>query len=400
MSSDLHELFYRFPKNFPLPMVLDGSTGTSLMREGMPAGSCTEKWVLEHPDILRGIQRAYLEAGSDALYTPTFGGNRPTLERSGLDGPASVNAALAALTVGTSALAGGDLSPTGLFIEPFGDTPFDDVVEIYREQAQALDKAGVDFFIVETNISLCEARAAVLGVKAASDKPVFVTMTVDDEGRTLCGESLYSCLLSLAELGIAAFGTNCSQGPDGMLNILKELVPAALSLGIPLIAKPNAGLPHEEPDGSRRFDLDAKTFAAYLPDFLCAGIPILGGCCGTDAGFVRLIRQTVDEMKPTLDYSQITPVSTLNVAASTRVSAEVDPQELGEPIPADKNFFEAASEAADAGAAYLYVSLPDEAAADLFIENAPMLTVPFVVTGSPEAAAKAARYYNGKLQIL
>ena len=257
----LHEIFHRFPKEFPLPMLLDGSTGTSLMRCGMPNGACPESWVLEHPDAIQKIQRGYVDAGSDALYTPTFGANSPTLKRNHLDGADRINRELAELTVGRARLTGGDMSPTGLFIEPFGDATFDEVAGIYAEQASALDASGVDFFIVETNISLQEVRAAVTGIKQVSSKPVFVTMTVDDNGRTLSGDRLDCCLVALAELGISAFGTNCSQGPDKMLELLRGLTQLSVSLGIPLIAKPNAGMPHESPDGSRHFDLDAESFA-------------------------------------------------------------------------------------------------------------------------------------------
>ena len=397
MSDSLHEIYYRYPKSFPLPLVLDGSTGTSLMREGMPAGSCTEKWVLEHPETLRDIQRGYVESGSDALYTPTFGANRPTLERSELDDPEKINSELAALTVGHARLAGGDMSPTGLFIEPFGDTPFDEVVAVYREQAAALDKAGVDFFISETNISLQEVRAAVIGIREVSDKPIFVTMTVDDSGRTLSGDSLLSCLVSLAELGISAFGTNCSQGPDGMIGLLRELAPYSLALGIPLIAKPNAGMPHEDENGHRHFDLDADTFAGYIPEFLKSGIVILGGCCGTDSGFIAKVRECVDRLTPSIDYGSIERISTGNYACTNRDIAIIDADSAGEPITADDSFYD---NAAMAEGEFIYVSLPDEAAADIFIENAPMLMLPCAVTGSAEAVAKAKRYYNGRLYVI
>ncbi|MCI8388000.1 MAG: homocysteine S-methyltransferase family protein [Clostridiales bacterium] len=394
MSESLHSIYYRFPKNFPLPMVLDGSTGTSLMREGMPAGSCTEKWVLEHPEVLQKIQQDYVQSGSDALYTPTFGANRPTLERSDLTETAKINSDLVAITKGKAKLIGGDMSPTGLFIEPFGDTPFDEVVEVYREQAEALDKAGVDFFASETNISLQEVRAAVIGIRKVSDKPIFVTMTVDDSGRTLSGDSLVSCLISLAELGISAFGTNCSQGPDGMLELLRELVPYSLALGIPLIAKPNAGMPHDEPDGSRHFDLDADTFAKYVPEFLNSGIPILGGCCGTDSCFIKKIRECADKIAPTLDYSTCDRIDTTSFACTNRDAVEINKTELGEPILADESFYD---NAAMAEGEFIYVSIPDEEAADIFIENAPMLMLPCTVTGNTEAIKKAKHYYNGYL---
>jgi 5-methyltetrahydrofolate--homocysteine methyltransferase len=397
MPVDLHEIFTRYPKSFPLPMLLDGSTGTSLMREGMPAGYCTEKWVLEHPNVLKKIQHAYIESGSDAIYTPTFGANRPTLERSNLNDPSKINTELASLSVGCNCLAGGDMSPTGLFIEPFGDTPFDEIVKIYREQAEALDRAGVDFFISETNISLQEARAAVIGIREVSEKPIFVTMTVDENGRTLSGDSLICSLLALSELGISAFGINCSQGPDGMIENLRRLVPYSLSLGIPLIAKPNAGLPHEDSNGLRHFDLDSDSFSAFIPEFLTAGIPILGGCCGTDATYIDKIRKCIDKLSPTLDYSNIPRTDTTSLACTNREITDIDLTLSIEPVAADENFYD---NAAFAEGDYLLVHLPDQAAADIFIENAPMLTLPCALTGHPDAIKKALRYYNGRLIIV
>lgn len=394
----LHEIFHRYPKNFPLPLVLDGSTGTSLMAEGMPAGVCTEKWVLENPDVIKKIQRRYIESGSHAVYAPTFGANRPTLERNGIDDCEHTNKSLAALAVGNSALVGGDMSPTGLFIEPFGDTPFEDIVAVYREQAAALDAAGVDFFISETNISLQEARAAVLGIREVSDKPIFVTMTVDESGFTLGGDSLASCLLSLSELGISAFGTNCSQGPEGMLALLRELVPMSITLGIPLIAKPNAGMPHEDECGCRHFDLSAEDFAKFVPEFLRVGIPIMGGCCGTDSDYVKAIRSAVDTVQ--LDYRILMPTPVADLASTSRSIVSVDPDALGEPLAADENFFDLAMEKADNGEEIIFVRLDGEADLANLMDVLPMLAVPLAVTGDADAIAKLARIYCGRLFVV
>jgi len=385
----LHEIYYRYPKKFPLPMVLDGSTGTSLMREGMPSGSCTERWVLEHPDIFRKIQQGYIHAGSDALYTPTFGGNRAVMERADFHEP-EANEKLARLSVGRGKLVGGDLAPTGLFIEPFGDTPFDTVIDIYREQVKELEAAGVDFYISETNISLQEARAAVLAVREISDKPVFVTMTVDDSGNTLSGESLMTCLLSLAELGIVAFGANCSQGPDGMLPLLAKLTPTAVSLGIALIAKPNAGLPHDDANSVRTFDSSAEDFGKTIPAFLKAGIFILGGCCGTDDTYIEKIRTCVDSADISPDFEK---ADTSKLAAYGRSVIAID--SLPSPIFADDSFYDNAAMCED----FVYAQIENEAGADIFLENAPMLGLPCAVTGNKDAIAKVKRNFCGKLFI-
>lgn len=392
----LHKIFYRYPKNFPLPMVLDGSTGTSLMREGMPSGVCTEAWVLENPEVIEKIQKKYIESGSHAVYAPTFGANRPTLERNGVSAGAEINTALAKLSTGKGALVGGDMSPSGLFIEPFGDTPFEDVVAIYREQASALTAAGVDFFISETNISLQEARAAVIGIREVSDKPIFVTMTVDENGFTLGGDSLLSCLLSLSELGISAFGTNCSQGPEGMLPLLSELVPYAVDLGIPLIAKPNAGMPHEDQCGCRHFDLSAEDFAKFVPDFLNAGIMIMGGCCGTDEKYVKAIRDGVDYFVP---GGNLPSADTSCLASTGRRVVSVEPSSLTSPILADGDFLDAALDKVDGGEELLFVELPSEDSLSYLIEALPMIPVPIAVTGDSAAISALRRAFCGKLYI-
>ena len=389
----LHEIFHRFPKEFPLPMLLDGSTGTSLMRCGMPNGACPESWVREHPDIIKKIQRGYVDAGSDALYTPTFGANSPTLKRNRLDGADRINRELAELTVGRARLTGGDMSPTGLFIEPFGDATFDEVAGIYAEQASALDASGVDFFIVETNISLQEVRAAVTGIKQVSSKPVFVTMTVDDNGRTLSGDRLDCCLVALAELGISAFGTNCSQGPDKMLELLRGLTQLSVSLGIPLIAKPNAGMPHEDPDGSRHFDLDAESFAGFAPEFLASGIYILGGCCGTDDEYIAKLRRAIDSFEPNVNLPE--PIRVDNLACTNRTLVTVDTGALGEPLLADDDLADA-----EPDDDWLYVSIPDADAADCFIEYAPTLPYPCAVTGDKTEIERVKRLYNGRLVVI
>ena len=262
---------------FPLPLLLDGATGTAMIRAGMPAGACPEKWILEHPEPLIHLQKRYLSAGSDAVLSPTFGANRMLLSRYSLaDETISMNAALAALSrkAAGDALVGGDLSPTGAYLYPSGNTDFDELVSIYAEQASALS-SFVDFFMLETNMDLACTRTAVLGVRKASKKPVFVTMTVTNTGMTMSGDTPQACLLTLSELGISAFGLNCSTGPSEMSRHITPLLPLSLALGIPLIAKPNAG-----PQPSRTESPAA--FAAACEKMLSCGVGILGGCCGTE----------------------------------------------------------------------------------------------------------------------
>ena len=184
------------------PILLDGATGTELYKRGMPHGVCTEQWVLEHPDALLELQRAYVDAGSQVLIAPTFGANRVTLARYGLSGQVSVyNRRLAALTrkaAGGKARVAGDLAPTGKSIVPFGDASFEELVDIYTEQAAALEAAGVDLFLLETTMTMAEARAAVLACKSVSAKPVWVTFTCDENGRTPSGTDVLAALIAVS----------------------------------------------------------------------------------------------------------------------------------------------------------------------------------------------------------
>lgn len=382
---DLHDTFYRFPKEFPLPFVLDGATGTALMARGMPSGACPEKWIPEHPETIQAIQRGYYDAGSDAVLAPTFGGNRLSLERHGLCDCDERNKTLATLTSRLGCgFVGGDMSPTGRFLRPFGDATFDEIVAVYAEQAKALEP-HVDFFISETNISLAEARAAVTGIKSVTSKPVFVTLTVDKNGRTMSGDDMLCALLTLAELGVCAFGANCSVGPGDMLKTLEPLVPYAAGLGVALIAKPNAGMPHDTPEG-RVFDLDAEGFGEYAPKFLEAGIFVLGGCCGTDDRYIKRIREAVDGFVPPAGL----PASdSSRMICNSKQTAEIDPDNMPEPVACDEDLFDCEDE-------YAFVRVESDADVEFLLENAAMLPCPIVLCGDRNCCEKVIREYCGK----
>lgn len=387
---DLHELFFRFPKDFPLPFILDGATGTALIKRGMPSGECTEKWVLENPDTLRDVQDAYRKSGSNAVYAPTFGANSPTLGRHHMRcNVCELNRRLAELSVG-SGMTGGDMSPTGLFIEPYGDTPFDEIVDIYAEQAEGLEAAGVDFFIVETMISLNELRGAVMGIRRVSQKPIFATLTVDKNGRTMSGDDLSCALITLAELGVCALGTNCSVGPDAMLEVVSSLTPLALAYGIPIIAKPNAGMPREDEDGNTYFDLSAEDFAAFAPRFADAGALILGGCCGSDESFIAAISDKLKTHEPCISAS---PADIEGIACTNREWVRVT--DITDVVEVDDDFLDNIDEDAD----YLCLRVSDMNAAEIFCEEAFSLTQPIAMTGDPEAVAYCRCYFNGHIHV-
>jgi len=266
-------------KKFNLPLLLDGSTGAMLIKAGMPFGKCSEEWILNNPTLITELQQAYVSAGSNAVMAPTFETNRLKLASFGLgDKVLNFNKRLVALSrqaVGKEVLVAGNMSSLGLFVEPFGETTFDELYEIYREQASALKQAGVDYIAIETIMSLTEARAALLAAKETG-LPVTVTMTVDKKGKTLSGGDVTACLIILEAMGADAVGLNCSTGPDIVYEALKAASPY---LHIPLVAKPNAGLPDANKSGV--YDITPEDFAQYVSKFLAIGVGFLGGCCGS-----------------------------------------------------------------------------------------------------------------------
>jgi 5-methyltetrahydrofolate--homocysteine methyltransferase len=285
--------------NLKAPLLLDGATGTNLIKAGMPSGVCVEQWLLDNPQTIVALQKAYVDAGSNVVTAPTFEANRYKLSQHGLgDKVADFNKRLVALSreaVGDRAAVAGNIAPTGIFVEPFGDETFDGLCEIFREQAFALRDAGVDYIACETFMSLTEARAALLAAKETG-LPVTVTMTVDENGKTLSGGDVLACFVTLAAMGAAAVGLNCSTGPEIVLNAISGI---AQHVAVPLIAKPNAGLP-EKTGG---FSISPEDFAQFAPKFYEQGVGILGGCCGTEPSYIASLHQSMDRasFKPLCD---------------------------------------------------------------------------------------------------
>lgn len=273
-------------------VILDGATGTNLQKRGLPGGVCPEQWVLEHKEVMIELQKAYVEAGSDVLYAPTFSGNRIKLKEYGLqDSVSEMNKALVAVckeAAGDQVLVAGDMTMTGQQLMPLGTLSFDELLACYKEQAKALDEAGVDLFVVETMMSLQETRAAVLAIREVSVKPLMVTMTFETNGRTLYGTDPVTALVTLQEMGIDAFGINCSAGPDTLLPHIRAMKRYAK---VPLVAKANAGLPMLV-DGETVFPMQPDEFAAATEKLIENGASIVGGCCGTGPAHIKALSQT------------------------------------------------------------------------------------------------------------
>ncbi|MDD5065556.1 MAG: homocysteine S-methyltransferase family protein [bacterium] len=279
-------------------VILDGSTGTMLQKRGMPAGVNPEKWILENPEALLRLQKEYIASGADIIYTPTLGCNYFKLMDFGLEkGAFDLNKKLAQLSrkaAGLKGLVAGNISSTGKLIRPSGDIDFDLAVERYKEQVKGLLAGRVDLFAIETMMDLQEARAALLAVKETCSLPVMVCMTFEKNGRTLTGSDPVSALITLQSLGADAVGVNCSTGPEDMLLVVSAMKPYAK---VPLLAKPNAGLP-ELVDNKTLFRMTPEQFNKYVPEFIRSGVNLFGGCCGTSPDFIRLVSKTAKGKKP------------------------------------------------------------------------------------------------------
>ncbi len=377
------------------PLILDGATGTQLQKRGYTSGQCAEEWVLEHPDTIREIQRDYIAAGSNIVYASTFGANRVKLEENGIfNQVADYNTRLAALSkeaAGERAWVAGDMAPTGKFLAPMGDTPFEELVEIYTEQAKALEEAGVDLYVVETMMTVPEARAAVLAVKSVSKKPVFVSFTCDANGKTLMGSDVIAVLLIMQGMGVDAFGLNCSVGPEDMLKQLRRLSRYA---EVPLIAKPNAGMP-EIVNGKTVYNCKPEEFAAMVPEFAAAGVAIYGGCCGTEVGHIRALVESTKEVKikhPKPEHPELLPLATEKVPALLPANVQI-----GTVLACDEQLGESIERELDSPNAILAIRIEREEELENFGDNQYAISKPLcLLCEDGNILEQALRLYQGR----
>lgn len=279
------------------PLFLDGATGSSLQAAGMKTGVCPEQWILENPEALIKLQQEYVSAGTNILYAPTFTANRIKLAEYGYaDRLHEINQRLVALSKEAAAGAqgvyiAGDISMTGQQLYPIGEMQFEELVEIYKEQVRSLEEAGVDLYVVETMMSLQECRAAVLAVKETNNLPVLVSLTYEDTGRTLFGTDPATAAIVLQSLGVDVIGMNCSAGPDKMAEQVRAMYDVS---GIPVLVKPNAGLP-KLAGGKTVYDMQPQEFAEAMKTLAANGARVFGGCCGTTPAHIKAMTDALKE---------------------------------------------------------------------------------------------------------
>jgi 5-methyltetrahydrofolate--homocysteine methyltransferase len=276
-------------------LVSDGATGTNLQARGLALGVPAEVWVLERPEEILGLHRAFIDAGSDIILTCTFGGSSVRLEQVGLNAKAKdVNRRAVELAQqavgGLNVLVAGSIGPLGHLLKPLGPLEPEDALAAYTEQARVLTEAGVDVLVVETQFDLTEAEAAVQGVRAVSSLPLVCSFSYDRGTRTMMGVRPGQAGQQLTDWGVDVVGINCGRSLDENLKALQELRAAT---DLPIWFKPNAGLPELDAQGKPAYSVTPPAMGALAGEWISAGAQIVGGCCGTSPEHLREIAQKV-----------------------------------------------------------------------------------------------------------
>lgn len=304
-------------------LILDGATGSNLMAAGMPVGVCPEKWIIDNPKHIVKLQSEYIKAGSNIILAPTFTANRIKLAEYGLEKEiVDINTRLVKLSKEAVASQGyrgyvaGDITMTGRQLRPIGNLELEELIDVYKEQAKILVDAGVDLFVVETMMSLAEARAAVIAIGEVCDLPIMVSMTFNEDGKTLFGSTPESAVVVLQSLGADAVGINCSTGPDEMIPLIKRIVKYAK---VPIFAKPNNGMP-ELIDGKTEYTMTPETFSLLGRQLVDAGVRAIGGCCGTTPKHIALLKRLVRNA----EFSEEQRIVIKSVLASESAVQDID----------------------------------------------------------------------------
>ena len=314
---------------------LDGAMGTLIQKSGVSYEHNPESLNLTHPDLIASFHKAYIEAGSDIVYANTFGANSYKLEGSGLSTGEVIRAAIRnakTAAEGTDALVALDVGPIGQLLEPAGALSFEEAYDLFAEEMDAAEDA--DLVVIETMTDLYEAKAAVLAAREhAPGKPILVTMTFESGGRTFAGVSAESAALTLSGLGVSALGVNCSLGPKDLEPVITRM---ARYTGLPLIFKPNAGLP--DPNSSE-YDIGPEDFAHAVRDIAPHGLKLVGGCCGTTPEYIARLKAALADVPYTPQEKEQGPV----VCSPSTIVRIDGPRIIGERInPTGKKLFKKA----------------------------------------------------------
>lgn len=315
-------------------LFFDGGMGTLLQKEGLAPGEYPESWNIEKPQVVRGIHEAYFRAGSDIVLTNTFGANRIKYHDDRYALSDVVNAAVAHVkaaaeagaTDGRESYVALDMGPTGKLLKPVGDLDFDEAYDAFREVAILGEKAGADLIHIETMSDTYEVKAAILAAKENTNLPVFATMIFDEHGKLLTGGDIKSVVAMLEGLRVDALGMNCGMGPSQMLSLMEELTSYT---SLPIIMKPNAGLPKQRGDETY-YDVSPEVFADCMKQLVEKGANLIGGCCGTTPEHIRAMVAVCKDCEMTLptqknrtivsSYGQAVELSDVPVIIGERIN--------------------------------------------------------------------------------
>ncbi|OOO00039.1 MAG: homocysteine methyltransferase [Epulopiscium sp. Nele67-Bin004] len=396
-------------------LILDGAMGTMLQNAGLKLGEVPELFNFTNPEIIVDIHKKYLQAGSNIITTNTFGANSYkindtdyTVEEVILEAVKLARQAIDEVGLGERYVAL-DIGSTGKLLEPIGDVSFEEMYEVYKEQAAAGQKAGVDIVLLETFTDLYELKCAVLATKENCDLPIMATMSFEANGRTFFGTSLEAMVVTLEGLGVDMLGINCSLGPKELAGLVEELMTLAT---IPVVVQPNAGLPLMDGD-KMYYNITREEFALYIKDFAKLGVSVIGGCCGTEPMYIQSLSELIADvpykMPQNTRISKICSSSTVVNFEDIRIIGErLNPtgkKRLKEAIKNNEIDYilrEAISQKSE-GAAILDVNmgLPDidepKVLKDMVKRIQGVVDIPLQIDSSDfEAIEQAVRIYNGK----
>ncbi|SHI23608.1 Methionine synthase I (cobalamin-dependent), methyltransferase domain [Sporobacter termitidis DSM 10068] len=329
----------------------DGAIGFLLQKRGLQPGQRPDIMNVTAPEVVEDIQRKYAEAGSEIIITNSLGANARALKGTGYTVEEIVGAAVGITkrAAGGKALTALDIGPIGEFIKPFGTLTFDESYALYKEQAIAGEAAGADLVAIETMSDLYEIKAAIRAVRENTRLPVFVMMTFDKSGRTFTGCRPESFAITAERLGAAALGINCSLAPGEIFPIAEKIVK---STSLPIIVKPNAGLPNSV---TGVYDIGPEEFARQMAPYASLGVKIVGGCCGTTPEFIKELRQTFSGLKP----AAVRRGGGLPICTSLQIeNIENYQAEANKKVASPRESINDALEQSDNGSAVVTVTLP------------------------------------------
>ena len=268
--------------------LLDGATGTSLIRAGMPRGCCQEAWILAHPEALTELQRSYAEAGSEIIYAPTFQANELALSRHGLDADiVSINAQLIALSrkAAPNCLIAGNLTTLRAYLDPADESSYDRMITVYRKQIRSLAQGGADLLAAETLLHPLEAKAVLHAAREEGISTVMISFALKLDGTLRSGHDAETVFAELEQKAVAALGMNCIAADDALPTLVKRL---KQNISVPLICKPNTG---RAAGGVRPVDL--PMFTEVMRRCIENGASLVGGCCGTTPEHITALKSII-----------------------------------------------------------------------------------------------------------